>query len=76
MVTPVRMHESGEVYRKTENSTCKEDVLQDKLIETTNPPTEEKDKEKNSEIVSCKITGLESEPHSEKNSLTPIPSMT
>ena len=70
MVTPVRMQESGELNRKMENNTCKED----KLIETTNSNTADKDKEE--EFVSCKISGLKGEPLSEKNSLTPIPSMT
>ena len=75
MVTPVRMQESAELNRKMENNTYKENV-QNKLIETTNSNIAEKDKEENLENVSCKISGLEDKPPSEKNCLTPIPSMT
>ena len=71
MVTPMRMQESAELNRKMENNTCKEDV-QKKLIEATKNIAE-KDQE---EYLSCKISGLEDKPPSEKNCLTPIPFMT
>ena len=68
MVTPVRMQESGEQHRKMENTTSKEDDILDKLIETTD--TKPAGKEEDLDFVSCKVSGLEGEPPSEKNSPT------
>ena len=66
MVTPVRMQESGELNRKMENTSSKENDILEKLLDTTNTDTTaEKDKEEDLEFDPSKITG------SEKNSLSP-----